>query len=67
MLQKNGTQYFILEDEIKNMKKEYGFTEESARESIEELHSVGLVEIIEVDRVKYFRPLEPNSPYNVLR
>lgn len=66
MLRKNGTQYFVLEDEIKNMKN-MGFTEKSARESIEELESVGLAEIIEVDNVKYFRPLEPNSPYNVLR
>lgn len=63
MLKKNGIQYFVLEDEIKNM----GFTEKDARNSIKELESVGLAEIIEVDNVKYFRPLEPNSPYNVLR
>lgn len=69
MLKKNGIQYFVLEDEIKNMKN-MGFTEKDARNSIKELESVGLAEIIEVDKVKYFRPLEPKSgstPYNVLR
>lgn len=57
-VQIKGKHYLVLKDEIKNMQK-LGFSEKNAKETVEQLESVGLAEIIEIKGKKYIRILDP--------